>query len=121
MCRLDWAVMTVDEFVERTVLPEFRPVVADLRKLMREYAPKAKEEMSYGLPMYIQRLTLAWISPSKTGVTLSFMRGVGFEDKYGLLRGTAKHARFVRMKNMGDVNKPALRYYVKQALKLDKL
>jgi hypothetical protein len=49
------------------------------------------------------------------------MRGVGFEDKYGLLRGTAKHARFVRMKNVGDVNKPALRYYVKQALKLDKL
>jgi hypothetical protein len=113
--------MTVDEFVESKVLPEFRPVVAAVRNLMKESAPNAKEEMSYGLPMYIQKLTMAWISPSKTGITLSFMRGVGFEDKYGLLRGTAKHARFVRMKNVGDVNKPALRYYVKQALKLDKL
>src|ERR1700730_6809647 len=113
--------MTVDEFVASKVLPEFRPVVAALRKQMKESAPNATEQMSYGLPMYIQKLTLAWISPSKTGITLSFMRGVGFEDKYGLLRGTAKHARFVRMKNVGEGNKPALRYYVNQALKLDKL
>ena len=113
--------MTVDEFVASKVLPEFRPVVAAVRKQMKESAPNAKEQMSYGLPMYIQKLTVAWISPSKTGITLSFMRGVGFEDKYGLLRGTAKHARFVRMKNVGEVNKPALRYYVKQALRLDKL
>ena len=49
------------------------------------------------------------------------MRGVGIEDRYGLLRGTAKHARYVRMKNLDEINKPALRYYIKQALKLDKL
>src|ERR1700682_858823 len=113
--------MTVDEFVKSKVRPEFRPVVAALRSLMKEYAPTAKEMMSYGLPMYIQKLTVAWISPSKTGITFSFMRGVGFEDKYGLLRGAAKHARYVRMKNLDDVNKPDLRYYIKQALKFDKL
>jgi hypothetical protein len=113
--------MTVDEFVESKVLTEFRPVVAALRALMKEYAPRAKEMMSYGLPMYIQRLTVAWISPSKTGITFSFMRGAAFEDRYGLLRGAAKHARYVKMKNLGEVNKPALRYYIKQALKFDKL
>ena len=48
------------------------------------------------------------------------MRGVAFEDKYGLLGGVAKHARYVRMKNLDEINKPALRYYIKQALKLDK-
>ena len=113
--------MTVDEFVESEVLPEFQPIVAAVRTLMKESAPGAKEMMSYGLPMYIKRLTLAWISPNKKGVTVSFMRGVGFEDKYGLLRGSAKHARFVRMKNLAEVNKPALKYYIKQALKFDKL
>ena len=113
--------MTVDEFVKSKVLPEFRPVVAALRHLMKECAPDAKEEMYYGLPMYKKKLTIAWISPSKTGITLSFMRGVGFDDRYGLLRGTAKHSRYVRMKSVGDINRPALRYYVKQALKFDKL
>ena len=113
--------MTVDEFVKSSVPHEFQPVVAAIRSLMKESAPGAKEMMSYGLPMYINRLTIAWISPGKKGITFSFMRGVGFEDKYGLLRGSAKHARYVRMKNVGEVNKPALKYYIKQALRFDKL
>ena len=46
--------MTVDEFVESKVLPEFRPVVAAIRSLMKESAPNAEEVMSYGLPMYKQ-------------------------------------------------------------------
>ena len=111
--------MTVDEFVESKVLPEFRPVVAAIRSLMKECAPDAKEVMSYGLPMYVRKLTLAWISPSKRGITFSFMRGVAFEDKYGLLGGVGKSAKNVRIKNLGEINKPALRYYIKQALKLD--
>jgi hypothetical protein len=110
----------VDEFVERKVLPEFRPVVAAIRSLMKEGAPAARETMSYGLPMYIKESTLAWISPSKKGITLSFMRGAYFEDKYGLLGGPGKHAKNVRMKSLSEINKPALRYYIKQALKLDK-
>jgi hypothetical protein len=112
--------MTVDEFVESKVLPEFQPVVAALRALMKTTAPKAEEAMSYGLPMYIQKRTLAWISPTKKGITFGFTYGAEFEDKYGLLRQVGKHARHVRMKNLDEVNKPALRYYIKQALKLDK-
>ena len=112
--------MTVDEFVEGKVLPEFRPIVAELRKLMREHAPHAREFMSYGLPMYAQKLPIAWISPSKTGITFGFRQGAAFEDKYGLLRGVGKHSKHVKMKNLGDVNKPALRYYIKQAVKVDK-
>jgi hypothetical protein len=112
--------VTVDEFVESKVLPEFRPVVDALRSLMKECAPDAKEVMSYGLPMYIQKKTLAWISPSKTGITFSFTFGNTFEDRYGLLGGVGKHAKNVKMKNLGEMNEPALRYYIKQALKLDK-
>ncbi|MDQ2942915.1 MAG: DUF1801 domain-containing protein, partial [Candidatus Dormibacteraeota bacterium] len=93
--------MTVDEFVESKTLPEFRPVVAAIRRLMKECAPNAKEMMSYALPMYIQKSTLAWISPSKKGITVGFMRGAEFEDRYGLLGGVGKVAKNVRMKNVG--------------------
>ncbi len=113
--------MTVDEFVESKVLPEFRPVVAAIRTLMNECAPDAQEVMSYGIPMYGQKRALAWISPSKTGITFGFRQGASFDDRYGLLRGVAKHSKHVRMKNLGEVDKPALRYYIKQALRLDKL
>jgi uncharacterized protein YdhG (YjbR/CyaY superfamily) len=111
--------LTVDEFVESKVLPEFRPIVAFLRTLMKECAPEAREVMSYALPMYLRKSTVAWISPSKTAITFSFKSGVAFEDRYGLLRGVGKHAKGVRMRSLSEVNEPALRDYIEQALKID--
>lgn len=112
--------MTVSEFVKTKVQPEYRPIVAAVRGLMRELAPDAREAISYGMPTYGQNKPVAWINASKSGITLGFRQGAYFEDKYGLLRGVAKHARKVRLQTVEDVNAPALRYYIKQAVKLDK-
>jgi hypothetical protein len=113
--------MTVDEFVASKVLPEFRPVVAAIRKVMKESAPDAHEVMSYGIPMYGLKRPVAWINPSKSGITFGFRQGASFADRYGLLRGTAKHSKHLRMRNLGEVNSAALRYYIKQAVKLDRV
>lgn len=112
--------MTVDEFVDSKVVPEHRGIVAQLRRLMREHAPNAREVISYGLPMYLQSRPMAWISPSKTGISFGFRQGTAFDDKYSLLKGAGKHAKRIRMRSMADVNITALRYYIKQAVKLDK-
>jgi hypothetical protein len=112
--------MTVDEFVASKVLPEFRPVVAAIRKVMKESAPGVSEVISYGIPTYGLKRPVAWINPSKTGITFGFRQGASFADKYRLLRGTGKHAKHVRMRTVGEVNGVALRYYIKQALTLDK-
>ena len=112
--------MTVDEFVKAKVRPEYQGLVAELRALMRKEAPKAREVMSYGLPMYFQaKSAFAWLSPNQKGISVGFREGVQLEDRYGLLRGTVKHARHIQVKSLDDLNKPALRYYVKQALKLE--
>jgi len=112
--------MTVDEFLKTKVQTEFRPVVAAIRSLMKQHAPKANEVISYGIPMYGLKRPPAWINPSKTGITFGFRQGAYIEDRYGLLRGAGKHARHVRMRNLAEVNKPALTYYIKQAVKADK-
>jgi uncharacterized protein YdhG (YjbR/CyaY superfamily) len=113
--------VTVDEFVETKVLSEFRPIVSAIRSLMKECAPAAREEISYGIPMYALKKPMAWISPSKTGISLGFREGAAFEDAYGLLRVAVRHAKHLKLKTMADVNAPALRYYIKQAVKIDKL
>ncbi len=46
--------------------------------------------------------------------------GAEFEDKYGLLRGVGKVSKHVKLKDVKDINKIALRYYIKQALALNK-
>jgi hypothetical protein len=112
--------MTVDEFVKQKVLPEYREIVAELRALMRECAPDAREVVSYGVPMFKQKRTLAVISPTKKGITFAMSKGADFKDKYGLLEGEGKISKNVRMKDMKEVNREALRYYIKQAVEFDK-
>ncbi len=110
----------VDEFVEQKVLPEFHDIVAMLRKLMRELAPEAKEQIYYGLPMWNGKTApLAWISPTKRDITFGFTFGNEFDDKYGLLKGKGKNARHVKIKKVSDADKEALRYYIQQAVKRD--
>jgi len=111
--------MTVDEFVQTKVLPEFQPVVAMIRAVMKECAPNAKEIISYGIPAYKANRILAVISPTKKDITLAFSRGAEFEDRYGLLQGVGKISKHVKIKKLADANKDALCYYIQQALELD--
>jgi hypothetical protein len=112
--------ISVDEFVTTRVLPELQPVAEMIRGLMREMAPDAKEEIGYGIPAWKVKRIIAVISPTKKDITFSFSRGAQFEDKYGLLRGVGKSSKHVKIKNLDGVNKEALRYYVRQAVELDK-
>ena len=111
---------TVDSFVKQKVPPELKPIVEAVRGLMREWAPKADEKISYGMLVWSGNLIFAWIIPTTKHITFGFMQGAYFEDKYGLLKGTGKHARHVKLKQLEDVNKTTLRYYVRQALAHDK-
>jgi uncharacterized protein YdhG (YjbR/CyaY superfamily) len=111
--------MTVDEFVKSKVLPELQPVVAALRELMREMAPEATEQISYGIPMYKGRKIFAFINPTKKDITFGFSHGGEFEDKFNLLQGKGKMSKHIKIKNLQSVNKETLRYYIRQALELD--
>ncbi len=48
-------ITTIDEFLKYKVLPEHKPIVAMLRTMMRECAPGAREEISYGILMWKQK------------------------------------------------------------------
>ncbi len=111
--------MTVDEFVEARVLPQYRDVVTLIRKLMRETAPDATELISYGIPAYRRKRIIAVISPTKKDITFSFSRGKRFEDKYGLLRGIGKSSLHVKIKSQDTLNEEALKYYIRQAVEWD--
>jgi len=111
--------ITVDEFVNTKVLPEFRPVVQMLQRLMRENAPDAREFMSYGIPNYKGNRGLAVISPTKNDITFAFSRGADFEDEHGLLRGVGRVSKHIKLKAVDDVPEEVLVFYINQALELD--
>src|SRR5260221_3759248 len=109
----------VDEFVKRRVAPELRPVVTLVRRLMRENAPDATEEIKYGIPMWTGTYAFAFLNPTKREITFGFSHGVHLTDRYGLLKGRGKWARHVKLRTVDEANRPALRSYIKQAAKID--
>lgn len=111
--------MTVDEFIQAKVRPEFWEIVEMLRGLVREVSPSAVESLSYGIPAYRLRLIFAVISPTQKDITFSFSRGAQMEDAYGLLRGAGKSSKHVKIKSLETANLEALRYYLRQAVELD--
>lgn len=111
--------MTGDEFVKRKVSPEQRATVATIRRVMLEAAPGAKEVMAFGTLGWEANGIIAVINPTKEYVTVAFLRGAEFEDKYRMLEGTGKVQKLIKIK-YAAVNTIALRYYIRQALKFDK-
>jgi hypothetical protein len=112
--------MSVDEFLQTRVQPELQPVVEMIRGMMKAYAPQAQEMISYGIPAYKIRKIVAVISPTQKDITFSFSRGAQFEDPYGLLRGAGKSSRHVKLKSLEGMDQDALRYYIGQAVEMDK-
>jgi uncharacterized protein YdhG (YjbR/CyaY superfamily) len=109
-------ITTVDDFIKHKVAPEHKATVASLRKLMKKYAPDAKEGISYGILGWKQKRMLAVINPTKNGITFAFARGAYFTDKYGLLQGVGKISKHVKITSLADINNTALRDYIKQAV-----
>lgn len=111
--------MTVNEFVKHKVSVEHRGTVATIRRVMREAAPEAKEVITYGTLGWKSRGIIAVINPTIKYVTVAFLRGAEFEDKYGMLEGVGRVQKLLKIKYT-DVNRIALRYYIRQAVKFDK-
>jgi hypothetical protein len=111
--------LTVDEFIQKRVRPEFHPVVALIRDLMRECAPHASEVISYGIPAYRGNNILTVISPTQKDITFAFSRGAEFDDPYHLLKGVGHVSKHVKLKNAVSANLEALRYYIQQAVEHD--
>lgn len=112
--------LSVDDWVSTKILPEHQETVAMLRALVRECVPQAEEVVSYNMPVFkAGGQIFAWILGTKKDVTFSFRAGTSLEDRYGLLRGTGKTARHIKLKRVDSVDKAVLRYYIDQAVALD--
>ncbi len=113
--------VTVDAYIQTEILPQHHAIVNAIRELMRTCAPHATEYIAYGIPVWKAKKIFAVITPNKKDITLSFTHGAEFHDTYGLLKGAAKLARHVKIKDVAEIprHEAALRDYIQQALAID--
>ncbi len=113
----------VDQF-----LSSFSPAVRELallaRALVLEVFPTALEIVdpsskiiAYGVGRKYSELVCA-VAPYNAHVNIIFSRGVELPDPNGLLEGTGKRARHVKLRAAEDVAKPAVRELIVLAVSL---
>jgi len=101
--------------------PEVRSLALQARTLVLGVMPDAVEQvdvpgklLGYGRAATYAG-TVCVIMPLKAGVNLGFARGAELPDPEGLLTGTGKRARHVRLSTAADVKRPALRALLEAA------
>jgi hypothetical protein len=95
--------------------PEIKRLVEHARALVLEVLPDINEFVdppsrivAYGFSQKYSHLVCA-IAPFKSHINLMIGVGARMEDPHGLLLGTGKKARHVRINSITDIQRPGIR------------
>ena len=100
---------------------ELRDVAEKLRKLVKKTVKGTKESVnSWKIPTFESNGPLCFFTVGKYHVTFGFLRGTSLPDPAGLLEGTGKNLRHVKLRSAEDVSEPALKKLIGAAARLNK-
>lgn len=109
----------IDKYLERKP-EELGKVAQDLRRLMKKAVPGCKETVNpWKMPTFESNGPMCYFSIGARHVTFGFLRGTSLPDPAGLLEGTGKNLRHVKLRGSSDVKNPALRRLVEAAAQLN--
>ena len=97
-----------------------RETATALRDLIRAALPRAQESIKWGYPTYSGESNICSLNPAKGYVRLQFFRGAHLHDPHGLLEGTGKGMRHIKVRRRADVKKGRMTALLKAAEKLDR-
>lgn len=106
--------------------PGIREISEQARHLVAKLVPKAEQKVYFG--WRILRFSVngemsgqfCAIGPGKKYVNLYFMNGTSLNDPKGLLEGTGKNMRHVKLEDPKALNNAALKTLIKAAAQLQR-
>jgi hypothetical protein len=99
--------------------PELRRVMRGLRSFVRKCAPGTNETVNaWGIPTFERKDPFCFFMVGKNHVTFGFHFGTSLPDPEGLLEGTGKNMRHVKLHTMEDLEQKGLRNLVQAAARL---
>lgn len=109
------------EKVLQSCPPEVKGLAEELRGLVRQAAPKATERgyTGWGNLAYDHNGRFCYIAPLKNSVNMGFHRGVQLADPEGLLRGSGKGMRHVKVRKHEDIRADAFGGLIRQAYRFN--
>jgi hypothetical protein len=92
-----------------------RAIVSEVRKIVTGSLPGVVEEIKWGQPCFSKGAKLAYLMAAKAHVTFGFFQGADLDDEGGLLEGSGKAMRSLKLRAVGDIPAAAIRRWLKQA------
>ncbi len=90
--------------------------LAALRELVMSVQPGIVEELKWGRPCYsTERGMFCYLHFTKNHATLGFHRGTALDDPKGLLEGTGKDMRHIKIPDIADADRSATVALLRQA------
>ena len=109
----------IDEYVEKA--GKQKGVVKGLRALVKKTLGGSEEYVNpWKIPSFDSDGTVCGFMTGKEHVTFIFLRGAALPDPEGLLEGTGKSVRHVKVRTVEDLKRPALKKLIVEAAKLNK-
>ena len=112
---------TVEQFLS-TYPHDVQELALKTRELVKAIVPDVQERVyeayktiGYGSGTKMDAM-FCYIAPMKDRINLGFYRGTVLPDAEGLLEGTGKLLRHVKVRTMAEVEKPALRQLIVDAV-----
>jgi hypothetical protein len=114
------AVVWIDAYVENKAA-KLAPVAESLRRLMKSVVPGAKESVNpWRIPTFESNGPMCFFMVGKNHVTFGFLRGTALADPAGLLEGTGKSLRHVKVRTIEDLKKLELKRLILAAVRLNR-
>jgi hypothetical protein len=107
----------VDAYIE-SLNPEQNSIVASLRELIHDAVPGCEEAFKWSRPIFGAGMGFAYIQANKAHINLGFAKGALLPDPQGLLEGTGKELRHVKIRSAEQVNPTHLLPLIQAAAKL---
>lgn len=99
--------------------PPIENITRWLRRLVKETAPDLREGLKWLNPTYMGKKNVIYIGALERYVQFGFYRGAFLKDPKGLLEGTGKGLRHVKVYMMDRGKETPLRALILEAVALD--
>ena len=110
----------IDAYVQRKNV-KFKPLADGLRRLVKKTVPASREAVNpWGIPAFDFHGSFCFLMVGKHHVTFGFARGTSLRDPAGLLEGTGKNLRHVKLTEAAQLRNANLRRLIRDAAALNR-
>lgn len=111
----------VDDKATRPSDPKLQEIIRGLRELIRDVVPEVTETVNpWGIPTFELNGPMCYFMVATKHITFGFPRGTSLTDPEGLLEGTGKNMRHVKLRTVEDLRREGLRELVEEAARLNR-